>query len=119
MAEIPDWAKQGGFYSLTRTSDELSVVCSQEYVPAGVVCEKGWRCLKVEGPLDFGLIGVLSSIAGPLARAGISIFALGTYDTDYFLVKEGQYAAAIRVLSGEGHKVNGPATSDQGGGTGR
>src|SRR5205085_10754270 len=83
---IPDWATQGDFYSVTRTSDELSVVCSHVQVPADVPCEKGWRGLKVEGPLDFGLVGILASIAAPLAAAGISIFALGTFDTDYILI---------------------------------
>jgi hypothetical protein len=112
-AELPDWAKEGSFYSLTRTDEELSVVCSQAHVPAGVVCEKGWRCLKVEGPLHFGLIGILASIAESLAEARISIFALGTYDTDYILVKEGQYEEAIRVLSASGHKINRLAISDQ------
>lgn len=113
-AEIPDWAKQGSFYSLTRTNDEMSIVCSQAHVPAEVTCEKGWRCLKVEGPLDFALIGILASIAAPLAEAGISIFALGTYDTDYILVKEERYEEAISVLSVQGHKINRRAMDEQG-----
>jgi uncharacterized protein len=112
-AEIPAWAGRWGFHSITRTSDELSVVCPQEHVPAEVVCESGWRCLKVEGPLDFGMIGVLASIAGPLAEAGISIFALGTYDTDYILIKEQRYDEAVSVLSAAGHRINRRAAGDQ------
>ena len=112
-AEIPDWAKRGGFYSVTRTSDELPVVCAEENVPTGILCESGWQCLKVEGPLNFGLIGILASIAGPLAEAGISIFALGTYDTDYILVKEARFAEAIKVLAAKGHKISRQATNEQ------
>ncbi|HEX9074790.1 MAG TPA: ACT domain-containing protein, partial [Anaerolineae bacterium] len=86
-ASIPEWAHIG-FFSTVRTPDELSIVCKEEIVPEGVLCEKGWYCLKVRGPLDFVLTGILASLAVPLAEAGISIFAISTYDTDYFLVKE-------------------------------
>jgi hypothetical protein len=105
-AEIPDWATRGDFCSITRTSDELSVVCSQGQIPADLRCEKGWRGLKVEGPLDFGLIGIMASIVGPLAEAGVSIFGIGTFDTDYILVKAEQYERAIAVLSAHGHTIN-------------
>ncbi len=111
-AEIPAWAVREGFYSITRTSDELSIICAQENVPAGVVCESGWRCLKVEGPLNFGLVGVLASIAGPLAEAGVSIFALGTYDTDYILIKEARFDEAISVLAAKGHQISQQVTSE-------
>ncbi len=104
-AEIPVWAKQADFCSITRTTEELSIVCLEAQVPPGVTCEKGWRGLKVEGPLDFGLVGVLASIAQPLAEAAIPIFALGTYNTDYILVKEHQYEAAKRTLSASGHTI--------------
>jgi len=102
---IPDWATLASFYSVTRTSDELSVVCSQARVPAEVRCEKGWRGLKVEGPLDFGLVGVLASIAARLAAAGVSIFALGTFDTDYILIKQEQYERATAALAAGGHTI--------------
>jgi hypothetical protein len=104
-AEVPAWATVGDFYSLTRTSDELSVVCFASNVPDGVRCEKGWRGLKVEGPLDFGMVGILAAIAGVLAGAGISIFALGTFDTDYILVKADQYENAIAALAASGHTI--------------
>lgn len=72
-ARLPQWALGSSFYSCTRTDSELSIVCLQEGVPADVLCEKGWRCLKVDGPLDFSLTGILTSLAAPLSAAGISI----------------------------------------------
>jgi hypothetical protein len=104
-AAVPGWATSGSFFSVTRTSDELSVVCEQGAVPQGVLCEGGWRCLKVQGPLDFGLTGILASLAVPRAEAGISIFALSTYDTDYIMVKAAGLERAVAVLSGSGHRI--------------
>ncbi len=104
-AAVPAWAMSGSFFSLTRTADELSVVCEQGDVPEGVLCEGGWRCLKVQGPLDFGLTGILASLAVPLAEAGISIFTLSTYDTDYIMVKAAELEGAVAVLSGSGHTI--------------
>src|SRR5690349_19722509 len=82
-AAIPAWAASGDFFSITRTADELSIVCLQSNVPDGVQCESDWRCFKIEGPLDFALTGILVSVATPLAHVGISVFAIATYDTDY------------------------------------
>ena|SRR5579872_6854793 len=97
---IPLWAIEGGdFFSITKTQDELSVVCAEERVPQGVKVEKGWRCLKVEGPLDFGLTGILSSLAHPLAEAKISIFAISTFDTDYIMIKKENLQKAVAVLA--------------------
>lgn len=104
-AVIPGWASQGSFYSITKTSDELSVVCSQDNIPKGVMCEKDWRILRVEGPLDFSLIGILSSISTILAKKGISIFAVSTYDTDYILVKDKDTGSAIEALSAEKYEI--------------
>jgi hypothetical protein len=73
----------GDFYNVTRTSEELSVVCTEDLAPAEATVERGWSGLVVEGQLDFSLTGILSAIAEPLARAGIPIFAVSTYDTDY------------------------------------
>ena len=84
----PTWAAQGSVSSVTRTAEELSVVCGALSVPANVQAERSWRCLRVAGRLDFSLTGVLASIAGPLAAAKVSIFAISTYDTDYVLVRE-------------------------------
>ncbi len=97
-APLPAWAGGGALLSLTRTADELSVVCEDDTVPAGIVCERGWRVFKVEGPLDFALTGILARLAAPLAEAGISIFALSTYDTDYLLVRATMLAQASDVL---------------------
>ncbi len=103
--EVPAWAASGAFNSVTRTQDELSVVCPQGAVPDGTKCESGWRVFKIEGPLDFGLTGILASVAGPLAEAGVSIFALSTFDTDYVMVKEDRVDGAIAALSAAGHRV--------------
>jgi uncharacterized protein len=102
-APIPSWAFSGEFVSITATSDELSVVCLEEAVPPGVCCEKSWRCLKVAGPLDFSLSGILASLTAPLAAAEIPLFAVSTYHTDYLLVKELDLNRAIAVLLEAGH----------------
>jgi len=86
---VPAWAMTGEFWSLTRTADELSVVCTEQ------------------GPLDFGMVGVLAGLTAALAEAGISIFAVSTYDTDYLLVKSGDAAKAVKVLRAAGYVVNG------------
>jgi len=86
------------FVSVTRTVDELSVVCAEPLAPAGAKVEEGWRAFKVQGPLDFSLTGVLSSLLGSLAEAKISVFTVATFDTDYILVREAELAAATAVL---------------------
>ncbi|AEG60088.1 ACT domain-containing protein [Desulforamulus ruminis] len=101
---LPHWAVGGKFFSITKTMDELSLVCPQESTPETLNCERNWRCLKVEGPLDFSLTGVLSSLTLPLAQAGISIFAISTYDTDYLLVKEDRLEQAVAILSRQGYR---------------
>lgn len=95
---IPNWALEGEFYSITKTEDELSVVCLQEGIPDKIKCEKEWRILKVEGPLDFALVGILASISSLMASEGISIFAISTYDTDYILVKDKDINKAVESL---------------------
>jgi hypothetical protein len=101
--KIPnDIFKEPGFASVTRTEDEISIVRETSLAPASPREESGWRMLMVEGPLDFGMVGVLSSISAPLARAGVSIFALSTFDTDYIMVKETALDAACAALSGSG-----------------
>jgi hypothetical protein len=102
---IPEWALTGGFSSITRTAEELSVVCPQNRVPPGIQKQDGWKALQVEGPLDFSLTGVLASLTDPLAKEGISVFAISTYDTDYLLVKEKQLEGAIQALRGEGYEL--------------
>jgi hypothetical protein len=102
---LPAWALTGDFVSITRTSDELSIVCRQAGVAEDVKCERGWRCLKVEGTLDFSLTGILAALLQPLAQAKISIFAIATFDTDYLLVKETCLENAINVLSIAGYRI--------------
>jgi hypothetical protein len=102
---IPAWAHYGEFTSITRTPDELSIVCAEEYAPPDARCEFGWRALAVAGPLEFSLTGVLASLAAPLAQARVSIFAISTFDTDYVLVREANLTEAIEALSRAGHTV--------------
>jgi hypothetical protein len=103
---LPAWAGGGPLVSVTRTADELSVVCRQEAVPEGVRCERGWCCLRAAGTLDFTLVGVLASLLGPLAEAGLSVFVTSTFDTDYLLVKETDFPRAVEVLRRAGHTVS-------------
>lgn len=104
-AHIPEWALSGSLFSITRTAEELSIVCRQSSVPEGTRCERDWRCLQVQGPLDFSLTGILTSLLTPLTDAGIAVFAISTYDTDYVMIKEKNLERAVRVLSQAGHRV--------------
>lgn len=104
-AAVPAWAWAEEFVSITKTAEELSVVCPEAGVPEGVRCERGWRCLRVAGTLDFSLVGVLASLVAPLAEAGVSIFAISTFDTDYLLVQEGHLQKACEALRQVGHAV--------------
>jgi uncharacterized protein len=104
-ASVPSWVIDSPFYSVTGTNEELSIVCRENSVPKGVQCDKGWRCFKVDGPLDLSLTGVLVSLTGPLAQAGISVFAISTFDTDCLLVKKGELRRAAEILHRAGHRV--------------
>jgi hypothetical protein len=104
-APIPPWATAGPFFSITRTADELSIVCDQDAVPRGIRCERGWRCLRVAGAIPFSVVGVLASLTAHLAEAGISVFAVSTFDTDCLLVKEDVLGQAVDVLRQHGHIV--------------
>jgi uncharacterized protein len=103
---VPQWAIAGTLVSVTRTHEELSIVCSEEVVPADVTAERGWRCLRVAGELDFALVGILASILQPLAAADIPVFVVSTYVTDYLLVKELHLEQAVESLRQAGHRVN-------------
>ena len=106
-AGLPVWAGAGRFQCSTRTPDELSIVCEASLVPPGVRHEGGWSLLKVEGSFDFSAVGVVASLAGPLARNGISIFVISTFDTDYLLIKRDRLDASARALAAAGHTVRG------------
>ena len=105
-APIPEWATQGSFFSVTRTCDELSVVCEHSRVPASVRSQPGWSVLKVHGPFDLTEIGVLSSLASPLAEAKLSLFTISTFDTDYLLIASETLSTALNALEGAGHKIH-------------
>ena len=104
-ADVPEWSANGQFVSISRTPDELSIACLEANVPAGVTCERGWRVLKCEGPLDYALTGIVASLADPLADAGVPIFPIATHDTDYLLIKETHLETAIHALTSYGHAV--------------
>ena len=102
---LPLWATDAEFFSATRTSDELSIVCPAARVPDRTVAEKGWRVLKVKGPFALSEVGVLAALSASLAAAKVSLFAISTFDTDYVLVTEKQLDAAIAALRSAGHRV--------------
>jgi hypothetical protein len=99
---VPAWAS-GKFFNLTRTAEELAIICASDQVPAEICAERNWRVLKLVGPFPFTATGVLAAIAAPLARAKISLLSIATYDTDYFLIKEEAFEQALAVLARAGH----------------
>jgi hypothetical protein len=104
-APIPPWTTGSSLVSITRTEHELSIVCEQRCVPSGVLAEPDWVCLAVRGPLDFSLVGILADLSTTLARAGVSIFVISTYDTDYLLLKATELHRALHALRQAGHSV--------------
>lgn len=106
-ARMPGWIANGkaGFVAVTRTPDELSVICEATLVPARVRCIRGWRLGRIAGALPHDAVGVLASVAGPLADAGVSLFACATFDTDWLLVQDAQLSSATAALRGAGHTV--------------
>jgi uncharacterized protein len=105
-AELPGTVLGGPFVSITRTGDELSVVCADRDAPSGGTVERGWSCLQVVGPLDLSLTGVLASLAKPLADAEVSVLVISTYDTDHLLVRSELLRAAVAALERAGHTVS-------------
>jgi uncharacterized protein len=103
-APVPGWVT-GPFTSVTRTGLELSIVAPHACVPGEVRVERGFRVLRFEGPFAFDAVGVLASVAGPLAEAGVSILAIGTFDTDYVLVKEADVPRVRAALEARGIAV--------------
>lgn len=110
-APWPSWLPTRGLTNVTRTADELSIVCATVDVPGDlrgrgdVAVEDGWRALMLVGPFEFHLTGILVAVLEPLAAAGVGIFAISTYDTDYVLVKAAQLDAAVAALRHAGHTV--------------
>ena len=103
--KAPNWIS-GNFYSITQTAEELSIVCNQNIVPEGIKADKNWKALKVIGPLEFSLVGILANLSTTLAKSNISIFVISTYDTDYILVKNIDLEKAIKALKSAGHNIN-------------
>jgi uncharacterized protein len=109
-AEFPKIWQFAGFWSVTRTHDELSLVLPSRYAPADAKVSEGWRALMVQGPLDFSLIGIMAHLSDILAQAGVSIFAISTYDTDYLLVRDADLENAQAALRRNGCTVILPET---------
>ena len=105
-ATVPAWALSAGFCSVTRTAEELSIVCREDSVPAGVQSNHGWRLLSVQGPLDLSMVGVLAGLTATLARANVSLFAVSTFDTDYLLVRETDLRRAVEALEVAGYGLD-------------
>lgn len=103
--KVPSWVEEKGFFSVTKTEDEISVVMLQDKISKEIKAEKDWRILKVEGTLDFSLIGILAKISSVLAENQISIFVISTFNTDYILVKEENIEKAMAVLNLEGYEI--------------
>jgi uncharacterized protein len=104
-AATPEWATKGEFTSITRTADELSVVCLIENLPPDVQPSHRWTCLKLEGPFPFEMTGVLQSFIAPLSQNGVPILAISTFDTDYVLIQEEFTRQALDLLGRAGHEV--------------
>ena len=106
LADASELDLKKDFYFLARTDEELSLVCRTEDVPANTTDrDDGWRAFRIEGVLDFSLIGILSKISAILAENKIGIFAVSTYNTDYILVKEENFDRAIRALAENGYTI--------------
>jgi uncharacterized protein len=102
---IPEWAAGESFLSISRTREELCIICEDLFVPEGTHASRGWRGFKIEGPLDLDLVGILVSVAVPLAQSNIGILPIATYETDYVLVRDRQLVDAIKALRFAGFDV--------------
>lgn len=100
-------AAGGALFSATRTAAELSIVCPEEDAPPGGRCEPGWRAMSLEGPIPFETTGVLAALASALGAAGVSIFAVSTFDTDYLLVRGADAVRAEAALVSAGFRFDG------------
>ena len=103
---LPAWWPTTGMRHAGWTDEELSLVCEEAHVPEDVRCQRGWRMFKLQGPFDFALTGILKAVLDPLAAAGVGIFALSTYDTDYVLVQAPQLDEAVSALRDAGHRID-------------
>ncbi len=104
---VPEWSLQGEFFSVTRTAEEISIVCAETHIPSTALCERNWWMFKIAGILDFALVGIVAGISAALTSAQLGIFVLSTYNTDYILVKQADFPAAVAALRAAGHEVIG------------
>jgi hypothetical protein len=104
-AAIPEWATRSDFFSVTRTPEELSVVAAETNVPKELNASRGWRMIKVHGPFAFDETGVVAALANPLARVGVGIFVISTFDTDYLLLQQEEIPVAVEALEHAGHRI--------------
>ena len=104
-SEIPDWINSSDFYSVTKTKDEISVVGLQIDISINSICNRDWRVLKIAGPLDFSLIGIIADVSITLKNKNIPVFIISTYDTDYILIKQKDLTKGIKALKEKGHKI--------------
>lgn len=103
---IPAWADGPGFVSISRTGDELSVVCLADRVPEDIHADRDWTCFKFQGPFEFSETGIALSVIRPLSEAGVGIFLVSTFDTDYLPVKSADADSAARILTASGHSIS-------------
>lgn len=102
-ADLPEWATRSAFFSVTRTSDELSIICSESLVAPTTKGEGGWRCIGLIGPFAFGAIGIAADITSTLAKAGVSLLLVSTFDTDYVLLRADNLERGVAALVDAGH----------------
>lgn len=105
--EIPEWSAESDFLSVVRSSDELSIVCRQNLVPREIRCNRNLRLLRIAENLDFEMVGILNRLLQPLEKAGVAVFVVSTYDTDYVMVASRKLKEAAAVLKTEGHRIKG------------
>jgi len=102
---IPAWADGGGFVSISRSDDELSIVCRQDRIPSDARMDGGWSCLKLQGPFAFDETGIVLSVIAPLSTNGIGIFVVSTFDGDHLLVKATDFEKTCALLVEAGHRL--------------
>lgn len=105
-AAIPEWADGPGFVTISRTDDELSIVCLADRVPDGIAVERGWLCFKFQGPFPFDAAGIILSVIRPLSENGIGVFIVATFDGDVLLLKADDFPMALPYLVEAGHRVD-------------
>jgi hypothetical protein len=107
-AALPPAPSGTAFWSVTVTSDEISIVCQADNIPADAEVHRGLRAIKAEGPIEFDVVGVLGSLTAPLSQAKVSVFGVSTYDTDYILVSDHDLRQAATALKVAGHRIDQP-----------